>query len=85
MKADGKARRELHFFCRNYNATKCCDACFAMQPLKTMLRGGNEWFTYLSFGRNANHRLSRCSHRLYLQTTPDGDKSPWLNLEGCTL
>ena len=74
-----KARRELHFFTRHYNATYICDRCLAAFLYKQAPQ-------QLNFGdasASAPWRRTAISHEAYVATTLR--LTPWLCVPGFRL
>ena len=79
---DWKERVLSHNFQkRNYMSTKLCDLCEAVQPhprtTQRLLQN-----IYTDFSLRANWTRTLRSHEEYLQTTPQHQRSPWLDVAG---
>ena len=61
IKADGKARREVHKFKRHYNATFICSDCLATQPFKHAPKS----LLFSDFSDCAGYLQTMLSHAMY--------------------
>jgi hypothetical protein len=79
LKCDGKARVEVNFFKRHFNATYCCDSCFATQPFPLAPVD----HVYSDFGPHADWRGTILTHEDYLAI--ETDPSPLCAVDGYRL
>jgi hypothetical protein len=80
LKSDGKARRDIHSFIRNYNSTWICESCWASQPFTRAPSVSN----YKDFKHGAYWHHHEISHAQYM-LLPER-KSPWiLHVRGARL
>ena len=79
LKNDGKARKEIHFFRRHFNATFCCDSCLAAQAFP---HAPVDLF-YGDFTSSAGYRNTQITHDMYMEN--ELDPSPWICVDGWRL
>jgi hypothetical protein len=81
MKADGKARVECHDLKFHYSTIFCCDACFATQPYKSVLRKpALHDLLYTDFSDAASWRSWYVDHDTYMANSET--ISPWSCIPG---
>ena len=79
---DWKERALSHNYVgRNYQSTRVCDACDAIQIFaRTPRRLWN--LSYTNFDLDAPWQFTRVSHEQYLDRTPEPLRSPWCKVPG---
>jgi hypothetical protein len=79
IRADSKARAEVHNCHRWYQTSFCCDLCLASQPFKHADRR----LTYLDLRRNAPYAATVLTHEEYINF--EKRQSPWRQVPGWRL
>jgi len=80
FKSDAKARKEAHCFVQNYQTTKLCDRCEAVQPFAGAMRSpALKRLRYTDMSAHAPWRTTRIDHVQHMQS---GTASLWACISG---
>lgn len=76
FKADLKARKEAHYFDKNYSRRECCERCKACQLKSNAIH----MYSFKNMSPSAPYAQEFVTHESYLATTPN--ISPWAKVAG---